>query len=148
MSDTLQTDVEILKKEMSDMKSIHIRLEKVIEKMSDVSTCINKMLAVHEEKISAQEDAVSNTNFIVESRRKEFEEDIKEIHNRITKNNEELLTMISKQHIERTTAMTTLKSEIMQKVGTLERWRWLMIGGSVVIGFVLHKLMNFQILIN
>ena len=56
--------------------------------------------------------------------------------------------MISKQHIERTTAMTTLKSEIMQKVGTLERWRWLMIGGSVVIGFVLHKLMNFQILIN
>ena len=88
MSDTLQTDVEILKKEMSDMKSIHIRLEKVIEKMSDVSTCINKMLAVHEEKISAQEDAVSNTNFIVESRRKEFEEDIKEIHNRITKNNE------------------------------------------------------------
>jgi 3-deoxy-D-manno-octulosonic-acid transferase len=148
MSDTLQTDVEILKKEMSDVKSIHIRLEKVIEKMSDVSTCINKMLAVHEEKISAQEDAVSNTNFIVESRRKEFEEDIKEIHNRITKNNEELLTMISKQHIERTTAMTTLKSEIMAKVGTLEKWRWLMIGGSVVIGFVLHKLMNFQILIN
>tara|TARA_B100000965_G_C19362600_1_gene656682 strand:- start:296 stop:739 length:444 start_codon:yes stop_codon:yes gene_type:complete len=147
MSD-LQTDVEILKKEMDDMKSIHGRLDNAIAKITDVSSCINKMLAVHEEKIANQEDTITNTNFVVETRRQEFAEDIKDIHARITKNNEELLARIGQQHIERTDAMNKLKSEMMAKVGTLEKWRWVMIGGSVVIGFVLHKLMNFQILIS
>ena len=50
MSD-LHTDVEILKKDMKDMKSIHRRLDNAIIKITDVSSSINKMLAVHEEKI-------------------------------------------------------------------------------------------------
>ena len=77
MSD-LQTDVEILKKELKDMKSIHRRLDNAIEKITDVSSCINKMLAVHEEKITNQEDSITNTNFVVENRRQEFSEDILE----------------------------------------------------------------------
>ena len=97
MSD-LQTDVEILKKEMYDMKKIHTRLDNAITKITDVSSCINKMLAVHDEKISAQEDTISNTNFVFETRRQEFNNDIKEIHYRITRNNEELLAKIEKQH--------------------------------------------------
>ena len=147
MSD-LQTDVEILKKEMYDMKKIHTRLDNAITKITDVSSCINKMLAVHEEKISAQEDTISNTNFVFETRRQEFNNDIKEIHSRITRTNEELLAKIGKQHLERTEAMNKLKSEMMAKVGTLEKWRWIMIGGSIVVGFILHKIMNFSILIS
>ena len=49
---------------------------------------------------------------------------------------------------ERTEAMNKLKSEMMAKVGTLEKWRWIMIGGSIVVGFILHKIMNFSILIS
>ena len=37
---------------------------------------------------------------------------------------------------------------MMAKVGTLEKWRWIMIGGSIVVGFILHKIMNFSILIS
>ena len=71
-------------------------------KITDVSSSINKMLAVHEEKISAQEDAMSNTNFVVENRRQEFSEDIKDIHSRITRNNEELLAKMNEQSLKRT----------------------------------------------
>ena len=147
MSD-LQTDVEILKKELKDMKSIHRRLDNAIEKITDVSSCINKMLAVHEEKITNQEDSITNTNFVVENRRQEFSEDIKDIHSRITRNNEELLTQLSNQHTTYNTELTNLKTEMMQKVGTLEKWRWVMIGASIVIGFALHKMMNFQLIIS
>ena len=147
MSD-LQTDVEILKKELKDMKSIHRRLDNAIEKITDVSSCINKMLAVHEEKIANQEDSITNTNFVVENRRQEFSEDIKDIHSRITRNNEELLTQLANQHATYNTELTNLKTEMMQKVGTLEKWRWVMIGASIVIGFALHKLMNFQLIIS
>ena len=147
MSD-LQTDVEILKKELKDMKSIHRRLDNAIEKITDVSSCINKMLAVHEEKITNQEDSITNTNFVVENRRQEFSEDIKDIHSRITRNNEELLTQLSNQHTTYNTELTNLKTEMMGKVGTLEKWRWVMIGASIVIGFALHKMMNFQLIIS
>jgi len=147
MSD-LHTDVEILKKDMKDMKSIHRRLDSAIGKITDVSSSINKMLAVHEEKISAQEDAVKDTNFIVEGRRQEFNEDIKDIHSRITRNNEEIIAKMNEQSLKRTEELNLLKSEMMMKVGTLEKWRWMIIGACIVIGFALHKMMNFQLLIS
>ena len=43
MSD-LNTEVQLLKKEVSDMKMIYSRLDKAIEKISDVSNSINRML--------------------------------------------------------------------------------------------------------
>jgi len=148
MNTDLHTDVEILKKDMKDMKSIHRRLDSAIGKITDVSSSINKMLAVHEEKISAQEDAVKDTNFIVEGRRQEFNEDIKDIHSRITRNNEEIIAKMNEQSLKRTEELNLLKSEMMTKVGTLEKWRWMIIGACIVIGFALHKMMNFQLLIN
>ena len=60
MSD-LNTEVQLLKKEVSDMKMIYSRLDKAIEKISDVSNSINRMLAVHEEKISQQEEVQIRT---------------------------------------------------------------------------------------
>jgi len=55
----IELDVEILKKEVNDMKVIHGRLDTAITKITDVSNCINRMLAVHEEKISQQEEQTS-----------------------------------------------------------------------------------------
>ena len=34
-------------------------------------------------------------------------------------------------------------NDINKRVGVLEKWRHVLIGGSIVIGFVLHKMMNF-----
>ena len=58
---TIKTDLELLKKEVQDMKQIHTRLDTAIEKLTDVSSCVNRILAVHEEKIARQE-AVSYTH--------------------------------------------------------------------------------------
>ena len=59
MSD-IQLDVELLKKDVEEMKLIHGRLDNAISKISDVSNSINRMLAVHEEKLSSQEEAIIN----------------------------------------------------------------------------------------
>ena len=83
MSD-LNTEVQLLKKEVSDMKMIYSRLDKAIEKISDVSNSINRMLAVHEEKISQQEEVQIRTE-------QEINNDIKELHSRISTNNRELM---------------------------------------------------------
>jgi hypothetical protein len=33
-----------------------------------------------------------------------------------------------------------LRDDLNSRVGILEKWRWLIIGGSIVIGFVLQKM--------
>ena len=129
----LNTEVQLLKKEVSDMKMIYSRLDKAIEKISDVSNSINRMLAVHEEKISQQEEAQIRTE-------QEINKDIKELHSRISTNNRELISLMSEQHKEQTDKMTKLEIELHGRVGVLEKWRWIIIGGSIVAGFIIQKM--------
>tara|TARA_Y100001938_G_C8092732_1_gene436075 strand:+ start:992 stop:1402 length:411 start_codon:yes stop_codon:yes gene_type:complete len=133
----IQLDVELLKKDVEEMKLIHGRLDNAISKISDVSNSINRMLAVHEEKLSSQEEAIINAENLVEARRMEFNKEIKELHDRITKNSKEQLD-----------AINNLKSELSGRVAVLDKFRWVLIGGSIVIGFVIHKLMNIGITIS
>jgi len=141
----LQTEVELLKREVSDMKQIHIRLDKAIDKITDVSNSIHAMLAVHEEKISRQEDAIYDNEQNIDRRRKELLEDIKDLHSRITKNNIELTdkmleterTIIAKN----ASHINELRQDLTNRVGVLEKWRWVIIGGSIVAGFMIDKFM-------
>ena len=54
-----ETDVNVqltgLKKDIENVTNLNARLDTAIEKLTDVSTSIKQMLAVHEEKISRQE---------------------------------------------------------------------------------------------
>tara|TARA_A100001011_G_scaffold400175_1_gene512980 strand:- start:2372 stop:2785 length:414 start_codon:yes stop_codon:yes gene_type:complete len=126
----LETDVKILQKEVQDMKTIHLRLDAAIVKISEVSNSINRMLAVHEEKLSQQEEAQMSIGSLVEQRRIEFKSEIVNLHTRISDNKQEVIDAIRR-----------LEIEVNGRVGVLERWRWLIIGGSIVIGFILHKFM-------
>ena len=129
----IELDVELLKKEVSDMKEIHGRLDTAIEKITEVSNCINRMLAVHEERLSQQEEAQHRAE-------QEFTADIKELHSRITSNTKEIMTTASAQHKEHTEAIQRLRDDIQNRVGVLEKWRWIIIGGSIVLGFLIQKL--------
>ena len=128
-----QIELELLKKEVADMKKIHVRLDTAIEKITDFSNCINRLLAVHEEKITQQEDAQQRSV-------QEFTADIKELHSRITTNTKDMTALMTQQHKEQKDVIDRLKDEISNRVGVLEKWRWIIIGGSIVLGFIIQKL--------
>ena len=128
-----QIELEHIKKEVADMKKIHVRLDTAIEKITDFSNCINRLLAVHEEKITQQEDAQQRSV-------QEFTTDIKELHSRITTNTKEMTALMTQQHKEQKDVIDRLKDEISNRVGVLEKWRWIIIGGSIVLGFIIQKL--------
>ena len=132
-----QIELELLKKEIADMKQIHVRLDTAIEKITDFSNCINRLLAVHEEKITQQEDAQQRSV-------QEFTADIKELHSRITTNTKDMTALMTQQHKEQKDVIDRLKDEISNRVGVLEKWRYVLIGGSIVIGFMLHKFIDFN----
>ena len=132
----IELEVELLKKEVSDMKEIHGRLDTAITKITDVSNCINRMLAVHEEKISQQEEVQIRDA-------QTFANDVKELHSRITTSQKEITELMRKQHYEFESEIRRLREDVTNRVGVLERWKYLIIGGSIVVGFVINAYMRY-----
>ena len=132
----LETEVELLKKELEDQRKIHDRLDVAIEKLTDVSNSIHRMLAVHEEKITRQEEELEN-------RRVEISSQISELHSRVTTNTKEIMTAAASQHAEQNREIQKIRDELAARVGVLEKWRHVLVGGSIVVRFLLHKFMIF-----
>ena len=139
----LETEVKLLKKELQDQAKIHDRLDIAIEKLTDVSNSIHRMLAVHEEKIARQEEAIFQAEEQIEVRRSELSKQIDELHSRITTNTKDIMTAAATQHQQQNKEIQKIKDELISRVGVLEKWRHVLIGGSIVVGYMLHKFMNF-----
>ena len=139
----LETEVKLLKKELQDQAKIHDRLDIAIEKLTDVSNSIHRMLAVHEEKIARQEEAIFEAEQKIEVRRSELLIKIDELHSRVTTNTKEIMTAASAQHQQQNKEIQKMRDELISRVGVLEKWRHVLIGGSIVVGFMLHKFVNF-----
>ena len=140
----LETEVELLKKELHDQKRIHDRLDIAIEKLTDVSNSIHRMLAVHEEKITRQEEAIFDAEQKIEVRRTELSKQIDELHSRITTNTKEIMTAAANQHSQQNKEIQKIRDELVSRVGVLEKWRHVLIGGSIGVGFLLHKFIDFS----
>ena len=139
----LETEVKLIKKELKDQAKIHDRLDVAIEKLTDVSNSIHRMLAVHEEKIARQEEAIFQAEEQIEVRRSELSKRLDELHSRITTNTKDIMSAAATQHQQQNKEIQKIKDELVSRVGVLEKWRHVLIGGSIVIGFMLHKLINF-----
>ena len=139
----LETEVRLLKRELEEQTKIHDRLDVAIEKLTDVSNSIHRMLAVHEEKIARQEEAIVEAEQQIEIRRGELMVKIDELHSRITTTTKEIMTAAAQQHAQQNKEIQKLHNEINLRIGVLEKWRHVLIGGSIVIGFLLHKFIDF-----
>jgi 4-diphosphocytidyl-2C-methyl-D-erythritol kinase len=143
----VETEVEVL-------KSVVTKLDTSIEKIAQVSGDIGKILAVHEQRLDSIEKVSDQRN-----------EEIKEIHSRITTQTREVVEKIDQlqsrlEHKMNASAVaakeqheaiqkeiqqdlqkvaTTLDKdikEVTKRVDVLENWRWMIVGGAIVFGFV------------
>ena len=51
-----QVKVALIEQKLDDLKPIIVKLDSAIEKLSEVNISVSRMLAVHEERISKQEE--------------------------------------------------------------------------------------------
>ena len=100
-----------------------------------VNLALNLALKIHQK--STQEAPKINKISI--------KNNIQEIHSRITTNYKELTVLIKEHNLKDEERFHKLKSEFSSRVGILEKWRWIIIGGSIVAGFILHKFIQFAI---
>ena len=124
-------DIAGLKKDVENVQTIHGRLDTAIDRLTDVSTSIKQMLAVHEEKITRQEQTDEVIFGKLRERQIEIETVYKELQKEIQQTEKRLLIEIK-----------SLKLDIGGRVGTLEKYKWLILGGSIVVGWILSR--NFM----
>ena len=132
----LTAEIKLLKKDITQSEAIHVRLDTAIEKLTELAVNIKSMLAVHESKIARAEQVDDDIFVLLESRRKEWDADLKELHSRITTNTRELREEMIDCEKRILMEIRSVRGELSGRVGLLEKWRWLIIGGAIVVGLI------------
>ena len=131
----IKIDIESLRKDIENVNTINGRIDTAIDKLTDVSTSIKSMLAVHEEKITRQE----KIDEVIFEKLKDRADEISDVYRELKKDVE----MSEKRLL---IEIKSLKNDIGARVGVLEKYRWIIIGGAIVIGWILSK--NFMPIIH
>ena len=141
MSDleNLKTEIALLKKDAKTGELIHQRLEIAIDKLSEIVISCKQMLAQQEQKLQKAEQTDDDIFITLESRRKEWDNDLKELHSRITTNTRELRDNQYQLESKLLNEIRMVRTQLSERVGVLEKWRWLIIGGSIIIGLMMSN---------
>ena len=138
----LATDLQVLKNEVEQVASVNTKLDNAIDKLTDISGSIKSMLAVHEEKLSKQEEIDKAIFNLIENRRVEFDTNYKELHARINKIHRELTDEIEMSEKRLMCEIKTLNSNLDGRIGVFEKYRWIIIGAAIVLGLSMPQLMS------
>ena len=135
----INTKIALLEKDAKQSEHIHNRLEVAIEKLSDCTISLKGLLVQQETKLSKAEQTDEDIFITLESRRKEWDNDLKELHSRITTNSRELREHQIQSEQTMLNELRAMKTQLSERVGVLEKWRWLIIGGSIIIGLMMSN---------
>ena len=144
----LATDLQILKNEVEQVASVNTKLDNAIDKLTDISGSIKSMLAVHEEKLSKQEEIDKAIFNLIENRRVEFDTNYKELHARINKIHKELTDEIEMSEKRLMCEIKTLNSNLDGRIGVFEKYRWIIIGAAIVLGLSMPQILSIIKVIN
>ena len=136
----IESEVEVL-------KSVVSKIDNSIEKITQVSNDIGKILAVHESRLDGLEKIADMRT-----------DDIKELHSRITTQHRELIEKIDdmedridlklqQNQFNATKQHQDIQKEIQEDIGklskrltVLENWRWWVLGAAAAFGFIIAKM--------
>jgi len=124
----LEAEVEIIRNDMVSFQSILDKFDVTINKLSDVSNTLNKVIAVQEQRIEAQEKSLEVVHNRIDSTKEEMRQEMSNKYSEIL-NKLSDIEKSQKQHSE----------EITKRVNNLEKWRYIVMGGGIVIGFLLSE---------
>jgi ribosomal 50S subunit-associated protein YjgA (DUF615 family) len=114
----VKTDVEILKRDMELVSALAEKFDIAIDRLTEVSTSVDKMLAVHEMRLENQEQ-----------QREILHQRISDLKRDITSEFRLLRDENRKQH-----------NEVNERLSKLEKWRWLVVGMATAVGFLVASL--------
>ena len=135
----LKTDIALLKKDAKTGELIHQRLEIAVDKLTEITISLKGMIAQQEQKLTRAEQTDDDIFITLESRRKEWDNDLKELHSRISTQARDLRELQHQSEGKLLNEIRAVRTQLDERVGVLEKWRWVIIGGSIIIGLMMSN---------
>ena len=115
----LDTDINALKVEVGALR----------EKVSFFNVIYSKF-----------DDTLTKVQAVMEDRRSETNEDLRDVYQKIQDTETKIMDEIKALRLEMTNKRESENSKINNKIESLDKWRWQMMGGAAVVGFLFSKL--------
>ena len=145
----LETEVALVKNDLSQMGQLFSKLEVALDKITDVSNNIGQILAVHEQRLQDGEKEFQTLKDEMVTAESKFDNEVKDLHSRLTSNTRELENKMSKEIDKVLDSIKDLKDHLIdkndkieQRLTALERWRWILVGAMFVAVIFLPELPN------
>jgi len=146
----VESKIAVLENEVNQMRGLFSKLDESIDKMAEISGAIQQMLAVHETQIQSQAQDTEDLFHLVEKRRIENDENLKELHSRITTNGKDTRKEMNENVIKIMNAIEDVKdlmvdreriinesqAQLEERINSLEKKSYFMMGGAAIIGFL------------
>ena len=135
----LKTQVALLEQDAKTSERIHERLEVAIDKLTDITVSLKGMLVQQETKLQKAEETDNDIFITLETRQVKWDNDLKELHSRITTNTRELREHQIAAENKMLNEMRAIRTQLDSRVAVLEKWRWIIVGGSIIIGLLISN---------
>ncbi len=135
----IQTKIALLEQDAKSTEQIHNKLEVAIEKLTEITISLKGMLVQQETKLAKAEETDNDIFVTMESRQLKWDNDLKELHSRITTNSRELREHQIQSESKMLYELRNLRHQLDNRVAVLEKWRWIIVGGSIIIGLMVSN---------
>jgi len=145
------TDVAVVKTEVEQLKAVIVRMDETIAKMSEIATETSKILAVHSNKLNNQGAVIDAMKENISSYERDTTEKTADLRRKIDDMVEFNHKEREKYHKELMAALARMEQKmdvetekLSDRVSSLEKWRWWIMGVAAAGGFILAKLPAIQ----
>ena len=147
MAVELETRVAVLENNLDKMGSFFDRLDTTMEKLTEVSSSIKELLAVHELKINRNEDTAHQITTLLETRRIQSETQHALIQKNIADSEKEMKKEIDDYQTKILSELTSIRNELKnyhEENGKIKQHnevqKYAMFVVSCLIAFILWKI--------
>lgn len=134
----IKVDIELLKKDVITMSALLEKFDTTIDKMQEIASSLSRMVSLQEQRIENQEKVTAEVQSVLEMRRIEHNNNIKDIYNRINTVNKELTDKIEDTEKTILAELQKIRDDLHKKdegfgdrLGKIEMWKYAV--GLVVI---------------
>lgn len=115
------------------------KIDDAIQRLASVSADLSRMLAVQEQRLTQQEKNTDHITFLMEKRREDLENKLKEVYETMKEEDGAILNEIKKSR----QASDEHHQRLEAKVSKLERLALLVTGSAITVGFILGMIEKY-----
>lgn len=109
------------------------RIEDAIERLTEISADLNKVLAVQEQRLSQNEKSMSVLEEVLEKRREEYDRKIQNVYDVMSREDNKILEELELIRSEQKEQHESLSKKIQE----MQKILWVYMGGFAVVVFLL-----------